>query len=106
MQRQELLTTLVLANACKEGELRLGGSHDAQGRANARQVLAPRARHASTTAIGGLHQHGKRPEVAVGDDPGGVAYARLALFRGRLEYHRMSHGGLHYSPCVSMPAPL
>jgi hypothetical protein len=40
MQRQELLTTLVLANACKEGELRLGGSHDAQGRANARQVLA------------------------------------------------------------------
>jgi hypothetical protein len=69
-------------------------------------ALAPRARHASTTAIGGLHQHGKRPEVAVGDDPGGVAYARLALFRGRLEYHRMSHGGLHYSPCVSMPAPL
>jgi ethanolamine ammonia-lyase large subunit len=40
MQQQELLATLVLANAFKEGDMRLGGSHDAQLRANARQVLA------------------------------------------------------------------
>src|SRR5262249_20382154 len=39
MQRQELLTTLVLANAFKEGDLALGGTRDEQVRANARQAL-------------------------------------------------------------------
>src|SRR5215468_2136778 len=39
MQRQELLTALVLANAFKEGDLALGGSRDEQVRTNARQVL-------------------------------------------------------------------
>jgi ethanolamine ammonia-lyase large subunit len=40
MQRQELLTTLVLANAFKEGDLALGGTRDEQVRTNARQALA------------------------------------------------------------------
>ena len=40
MQRQALLTTLVLANAFKEGDLALGGTRDEQVRTNARQALA------------------------------------------------------------------
>jgi ethanolamine ammonia-lyase large subunit len=40
MQRQELLTTLVLANAFKEGDLVLGGTRDERVRVEARQVLA------------------------------------------------------------------
>lgn len=40
MQRPELLTTLVLANAFKEGDLTLGGSRDEQVRTEARQALA------------------------------------------------------------------
>jgi len=40
MQRQELLTTFVLANAFKEGDLVLGGSRDEQVRTAARQALA------------------------------------------------------------------
>ena len=40
MQRQELLTTLVLANAFKEGDLTLGGTRDEQVRTDARQALA------------------------------------------------------------------
>src|SRR5262245_54430647 len=40
MQRTELLTTLVLANAFKEGDLGLGGTHDEQVRTAARQTLA------------------------------------------------------------------
>ena len=40
MQQQELLTTLVLANAFKEGDLRLGGTRDEQVRTEARQALA------------------------------------------------------------------
>lgn len=40
MQRQELLTTFVLANAFKEGDLALGGTRDEQVRAEARQALA------------------------------------------------------------------
>ena len=40
MQQQELLTTLVLANAFKEGDLALGGTRDKQIRTDAQQVLA------------------------------------------------------------------
>src|SRR5437764_3833561 len=40
MQQQELLTTLVLANTFKEGDLRLGGTRDEQVRTEARQALA------------------------------------------------------------------
>jgi ethanolamine ammonia-lyase large subunit len=40
MQRHELLTTFVLANAFKEGDLALGGTRDERVRAEARQVLA------------------------------------------------------------------
>src|SRR5262245_50428315 len=40
MQRQELLTTFVLANAFKEGDLALGGTRDEQVRTEARQALA------------------------------------------------------------------
>jgi ethanolamine ammonia-lyase large subunit len=40
MQRQALLTTLVLANAFKEGDLLIGGSRDAQVRRAAQQALA------------------------------------------------------------------
>src|SRR5215471_13108388 len=40
MQRQELLTTFILANAFKEGDLALGGTRDEQVRAEARQALA------------------------------------------------------------------
>src|SRR5262252_3569482 len=40
MQRQELLTTFILANAFKEGDLALGGTRDDQVRAEARQALA------------------------------------------------------------------
>src|SRR5262249_52112522 len=50
MQRQELLTTFVLANAFKEGDLALGGTRDEQVRTNARQVLtALRVRDIMTT---------------------------------------------------------
>src|SRR5574341_1435980 len=40
MQRQELLTTFVLANAFKEGDLALGGTRDEQVRTDAQQALA------------------------------------------------------------------
>jgi ethanolamine ammonia-lyase large subunit len=40
MQRHDLLTTFVLANAFKEGDLALGGTRDERVRAEARQMLA------------------------------------------------------------------
>ena len=110
MQRQALLTTLVLANAFKEGDLALGRSpihcQERASRLAQRTILArassPIALGMTRTSSSLLSWKGSPTARSggVGDRLGSAAQARMALFGDRLEYRRMSSGGIN---CVHHP---